>query len=129
MVDKRIESEYNTEPYDNKDLIIDTPTSESYDFFKSSRTINPLDSNKSEHKSDNYKSNNFTITVQSRPNRPYLFIDVILNGAEKNTISVYHGDTAELLASEFALEHNLGTEAIQSLIELISQQIQNVSNH
>ena len=55
--------------------------------------------------------------------KPYLYIDVVLNKAQKHTISVYEGDEPETLAEEFACLHGLGAQAQKQLVTLIAEQM------
>lgn len=48
-------------------------------------------------------------------NQPLLFVDINLGGSEQQRIVVYEGDTAEELAVNFCVEHNLDEETQEKL--------------
>eukprot|EP00355_Strombidium_rassoulzadegani_P004946 CAMPEP_0168613780 /NCGR_PEP_ID=MMETSP0449_2-20121227/3630_1 /TAXON_ID=1082188 /ORGANISM="Strombidium rassoulzadegani, Strain ras09" /LENGTH=79 /DNA_ID=CAMNT_0008654429 /DNA_START=46 /DNA_END=286 /DNA_ORIENTATION=- len=53
--------------------------------------------------------------------KPLLFVDINLGGDEQERIIVYEGDTAEQLAKDFCVEHNLDDETQEKLTELLQQ--------
>ena len=65
--------------------------------------------------------------MKSRPNRPYLFIDVVVNQnphPETKSISVYEGDKAEDLAQDFIDKHCLDESIIFDLTKMIQDQME-----
>ncbi|CAI2371425.1 unnamed protein product [Moneuplotes crassus] len=84
------------------------------------------------NQSSRVKEEGSQLIVKGRPNRPYLFIDVIINQDYhplKESISVFEGDTAESLAMEFIKEHSLNEEIIENLTNMIKHQIAKVKNN
>lgn len=58
--------------------------------------------------------------------QPLLFVDINLGGDEQERIVVFEGDTAENLAHQFCVEHNLDDETKVKLEELLKQQMASV---
>lgn len=67
----------------------------------------------------------YTFGAEDEPS-PYLYIDVNINNEEVHTIPVYEGDKPEILASKFAIEQGLDSEAEKNLRNLIRTQMASV---
>ena len=57
---------------------------------------------------------------------PKLYVDVNIGKSGVERIVVYEGDTADSLATEFCLKHNLKPEMREKLVVLLEQQIAGV---
>merc|ERR1712166_490938 len=57
---------------------------------------------------------------------PKLYVDVNIGKSGVERIVVYEGDTADSLATEFCLKHNLKPEMREKLVILLEQQIAGV---
>lgn len=56
---------------------------------------------------------------ENQEQQPLLFVDINLGGDEQERIVVFEGDTAEDLAHQFCVEHNLDDETKGKLEELL----------
>ena len=58
--------------------------------------------------------------------QPLLFVDINLGGDEQERIVVFEGDTAENLARDFCVEHNLDDETMEKLQIMLETQMAGV---